>query len=404
MQNLQLTRFTLLVTLSIVLTGCGGGGDGTADTPSAVSPPDNSAGDNSGGTGSGNNSLCDVNATSVNWQALMQEDCDSLAGYGLFASPIEVTKAPNAPGLAYKLTTELFSNYASKYRFIFVPDGQSMQYSPNSVFDMPQGTVLVKTFALPFDTQKLGADNEVKIETRLLIHRDSGWQALAYQWNQEQTQANLTVAGANVSHTMNHQGQQLSFDYHIPSKAECKICHQSSLGEQSKIIPIGLKAHLLNMSLGSNQENQLLHWQQTGLLEMLPDIAQVAQAYGLDDESASLSSRAKGYLDVNCAHCHNPTGFASISGLRLGFDVDHTSFEYGICKQPPGWDGGPDGLAYDIVPGNGKRSIVHNRQVLSEPKDKMPPLGREIVHTEGVDLIERWIDSLSPSLGSCVDG
>ena len=114
-----------------------------------------------------------------------------------------------------------------------------------------------------------------------------------------------------------------------------------------------------------------------------------------------LTARAKGYIDINCAHCHNPQGFASISGLRLGFDVDHTTFEYGICKQPPGWDGGPNGLAYDIVPGNGERSIIHERQILSSAKDRMPPIGREVVHQEGVALIKQWIDSLPPSLGNC---
>jgi len=115
-----------------------------------------------------------------------------------------------------------------------------------------------------------------------------------------------------------------------------------------------------------------------------------------------LTARAKGYLDVNCAHCHSAKGFASISGLRLGFYIDHTSYQYGICKQPPGWDGGAKGLDYDIVPGNAEHSILLYRQTLSEPKDRMPPIGRNLEHQEGVELIRQWIDSLAPSLGNCI--
>ena len=123
--------------------------------------------------------------------------------------------------------------------------------------------------------------------------------------------------------------------------------------------------------------------------------------YDIFDDSAPLTARAKGYLDVNCAHCHNPQGFASISGLRLGFYVDHTRFEYGICKQPPGWDGGERGLSYDIIPGDGDHSILVYRQELNNAKDRMPPIGRSIAHSDAVALIEKWIDQMEPALGNC---
>ncbi|WP_153916058.1 SO2930 family diheme c-type cytochrome [Shewanella sp. TC10] len=326
----------------------------------------------------------------------------NLSDYSLFVEPTKPTEAPRAPGINYQLSTELFSNYASKYRFVFLPENQQMKFMPQQVFQLPVGSVLVKSFALPFDTQSTGENNEKLIETRLMIHREAGWTALTYQWQQDN--AELIIAGADVTHTLNNQGESMTFDYHIPSKVECKICHQINENDISRINPIGLKAHLLNLDIpreNANPVNQLNLWSNLAILADLPDLDTVDKSFSLINEAADLTNRAKGYLDINCAHCHNEQGFASISGLRLSYHIDHTSFKYGVCKQPPGWDGGPNGLAYDIVPGNAEQSILHYRQVLSAPKDKMPPIGREIVHSEGTELVKRWIDNMSANIGTC---
>ncbi|MCL1143909.1 SO2930 family diheme c-type cytochrome [Shewanella gaetbuli] len=388
----KINSYLALLCITLSVTGCGGSED--AEPPKLAEPlPETPPAETT--------DVCQAQSTTVNWQALMSKDCQNLHDYSLFIEPSNPTSDPRAPGQLYQLSTELFSNYASKYRFIFIPENSTFNFSATERMEPPVGSVLVKTFALPYDTQVSGKGNEVLIETRLLIHRETGWTALTYQWQDQQ--ANLVIAGANISHTLNNQGEQLTFDYHIPSKAECKVCHQVTTEHTSVIKPIGLKAHVLNRQVSTTQHssiNQLTLWQNNGWLNNV-DLTQAPQSFPIDDESADLTSRAKGYLDINCAHCHNPHGFASISGLRLGFDVSHTTFEYGICKQPPGWDGGPDGLAYDIVPGNGEKSIVHNRQILSAAKDRMPPIGREIVHHEGTDLVKRWIDSLAPSIGNC---
>ena len=400
--NLSVKNGRLITALILALACLYGCGDRNSETeippvtitppiiiPPMVNPPSE-------------DDVCKNQTTEVNWQALMNKDCEDLADYSLFIDPSIPTASPRTPGFLYQLSTELFSNYASKYRFLFIPQGLSFNYQANARMTPPVGSVLVKTFALPYDTSLTGRENEVLIETRLLIHRETGWTALTYQWKNQQ--AKLIITGADVSHTMNNQGETLQFKYHIPSRAECKICHQMIDVQTSKIMPIGLKTHVLNhqIMLANGQSiNQLQYWSNKGWLNELTSLDDAPQSFELGDDSKDLTARAKGYLDINCAHCHNSQGFASISGLRLGVEIDHTSSQYGICKQPPGWDGGPDGLAYDIVPGNGERSIVHNRQILSSAKDRMPPIGREVIHTEGAELIKRWIDSLPPSLGNC---
>ncbi|QQX78692.1 hypothetical protein JK628_14055 [Shewanella sp. KX20019] len=390
----------VILCLMLLLSACGGSSDtkelANEEAPQSPTEPTTDP--------DPSQSACDATTSEVNWNALMTEDCQQLSQYGLFIDPSIPTIDPIAPGISYQLATQLFSNYASKHRFIFVPPGEKIAYHSSDTFEMPIGTVLVKTFSLPFDTQVLGASNEVLIETRLLIHREAGWTTLPYIW--KNNQATLQQAGMDIPHSLNHQGNQETFDYHVPSRAECKICHQSTFASDDQTVrirPIGIKAHLLNLDINhqGQSSNQLLHWQQLNMLSGLPKLSEVGKTADILDQSASLTTRAKGYLDINCAHCHNSDGFASISGLRLGFYVDHTSYQYGICKQPPGWDGGAKGLSYDIIPSDGEHSILVYRQELNEPKDRMPPIGRAITHTEAVTVIKDWIDAMAPELGNC---
>ena len=395
---LPLLSQTLLL---LCLAACGGSDD-TTSNPSDTGQTDTSqpGTPQTGGTDPAQG-LCDSLEGEINWQALMAEDCPTLSQYRLFQQPDKPTRSPNAPGFNYELSSQLFTNYAHKYRFIFLPEGSQIDYHPSDTFDLPIGTVLVKTFALPSDTQLTGEANETLVETRLLIHRENGWTALPYLW--QGGEAHLTIAGANQTHSLTRQGEQLDFTYHVPSRAECKLCHQRAGDNGTQIYPIGLKPYLLNHDVLVNQEtvNQLEHWRAQARLIGLPAGGAPDSAPAITDNNADLTARAKGYLDINCAHCHRAEGFASISGLRLGFYVDHTSFQYGICKQPPGWDGGEKGLSYDIIPGDGEHSILLYRQMLDAPKDRMPPIGRSLSHVEALSVLQTWIDGLPPSLGNC---
>lgn len=382
---------------TIVIAACGGGGGGGSSSGPAATPPPPPAG---GGSGSPV-SPCDASGAGVNWEALLEADCSELSAYRLFDNPQDPTGQPKDPGFRFELSTPLFSDYASKYRFLYLPPGTTLNYDAIEAFDMPVGTAMAKTFALPFDSGLSGPGFETVIETRLLIHRESGWTTLVYLWQQDR--AELALAGANVPWSMNQDGTIVDFEYRVPSRGECKVCHQFNTGDQSRITPIGPKARLLNRNVivDGVERNQLEWWSDAGWLAGLPPIDDVPQAPDYTDTSADLTARAKGYLDVNCAHCHRAEGFASISGLRLGYFVDHTSFQYGICKQPPGYDGGEAGLSYDIVPGNADESILPYRMSRLEAKDRMPPIGRAMVHAEGVALVREWVDSLSPTLGEC---
>ena len=371
-------------------------------------------GEGEGGlVGDGDLSLCQSSGSEVNWNALLGANCPNLSDYNLFANSSDPTAGAHSGGMPYDLNTQLFTDYSSKYRFVFVPAGKKANYSTNESMDFPVGTVISKTFALPADTTKRGVANETLVETRLLIKRATGWSALPYVYNAEQSDAVLAKAGAIQAKQVIHKGETLSFDYVVPSMNQCKQCHQFKADDSSQavFVPIGPKARHLNKDYpySDGSMNQLLKWQSAGILQGVPDVTSIdtVPAFHDSDEAniatlsdTALMKTAKGYLDINCAHCHRPEGNASNTGLKLEFwrtYEEDSGYSHGTCKSPVAYGGGS--LSYDVVPGHADTSILHFRMDSTTPGDRMPEIGRGLSHTEGTALIAEWIKRLP--LASC---
>ena len=107
---------------------------------------------------------------------------------------------------------------------------------------------------------------------------------------------------------------------------------------------------------------------------------------------ATLEDRARAYLDVNCGHCHSPTGPAITSGLWLEASVKDR-LKLGLCKQPVAAGKGTGNHLYDIAPGRADASVLAFRMDSDDPSVMMPELGRSVVHREGLKLIREWIDA-----------
>ena len=312
-------------------------------------------------------------------QVLAEAPAPALGDYHLFADA--GARVPNARLTPYALNTPLFSDYASKHRFVFVPAGQSARYTATGVVDFPVGTVLVKTFAYP------AATAEHFIETRLLIRKASGWVPNTYVWNAAQDQAVLKRAGARVA--VDYQGRAI--DYAVPNVNQCKQCHLA--GEA--VTPIGPRARNLNgvFAYPGGPENQLAHWTRTGLLAGAPPFAKIAATPRWDDTRAPLGGRARAYLDANCGHCHSRAGFAGNSGLYLDFEEQDPA-HWGVGKRPVAAGRASAGLSFAIAPGDPDASIIVHRMASTEPGIMMPQFGRTVTHDEGVALIRAWIKAM----------
>ena len=298
---------------------------------------------------------------------------------------------PNSRVLPYDLNTPLFSDYATKYRFVWMPANSSANYRDDTTFDFPVGTILAKSFAFPIDSRP---GEEKLIETRLLVNTDSGWVALPYVWNDRQSEAILQLVPDPVPvRFTDAAGHPQNFTYQIPNANECRQCHD----RDNTLQPIGPKARNLNKDYSylDGPANQLARWTQAGYLRGAPSPVDAPRAPVWNDPtSGSLEQRALAYLDNNCAHCHQPAGTAGYTGVDFrisDFDPGHAGF----CKHPNS-AGNMGNRQYDVVPGDPENSILLYRLASTAPKVMMPQIGRAAVHSEGLALMHSWIASLSP--------
>ena len=305
---------------------------------------------------------------------------ENLSDYGFFTGELkELTPAERL--LEFTPTSPLFTDYAHKKRYVWMPEGShaTLPEDPDAPFDFPEKSILIKHFYYPLQFKNPEGDRRI-LETRLLIKHQGKWEAYAYLWNEEQTAATLKNIGATVPVSYeNEKGEKVSFHYLMPQKTQCRSCHNRD-GEMQ---PLGTK--------GKQIAAQLPQWKSLGLIDRA-DIHGAALVNPFDTQQ-DLTLRARSYLDVNCGHCHSKTGPAATSGLHYNAEEDRP-FHLGVMKSPVAAGMGGGGFKFDILPGKSAESIVTHRMNSTHPGVMMPELGRVTVHKEAVDLIAAWIDSL----------
>ena len=315
----------------------------------------------------------------------------NLSEYNLFSDL--AAHEPNDGVVAYDLNTPLFTDYATKNRFIWMPEGTSATYHDTEAFDFPVGTAITKTFSYPSVDDPATLRH---IETRVLLHRKTGWVALPYIWNDEQTDAKLAVAGGRdtVQYTL-PSGEEKTIGYVVPNMNQCKACHENN----EVIGPIGPKARHLNRDYEypHGTQNQLARLVEEGYLTGAPEHADAPKLpVWTDTETWSLDERARAYLDINCAHCHNPSGPAFTSGLDLSWQQLDPR-QYGVYKPPVAAGRGSGGHKFGIVPKHPEQSILVHRMESLDPGSMMPNVGRSLIHDEGIELIANWVKGMEPS-------
>ncbi|MGA1196351.1 MAG: SO2930 family diheme c-type cytochrome [Candidatus Latescibacterota bacterium] len=316
---------------------------------------------------------------------------NQLSEYGLFQDT-GATQVPMSHVIPYDINTPLFSDYTTKYRFIKIPQNTSATYHATDTFDLPVGTIIAKTFAYPQDMRDLSKGQRL-LETPLLIHRPNGWIGLPYVWNEQQTDATLEIAGETLDVQWTHlDGQTRSNTYMIPNVNQCKQCHD----QHGTLKPIGIRARHLNRDYPYDHitTNQLTYWSRIGILKNAPNPQNAPKlAQWHNPNTGTLNERARAYLEINCAHCHSPEGRAWSAGIDLTASQTDPSL-IGIYKTSTAAGAGTGGRDYDIVPGKPDASIITYRIASTQPNVAMPELGRRLVHTEGLALIEQWIAAM----------
>ena len=296
-------------------------------------------------------------------------------------------QVPHDKVVPYELISTLFSDYSYKQRWVYVPTNQkATYYKKSSVFDFPVGSALIKTFYYPIDERDPSKGMNL-LETRLLLRKENGWEAVSYAWNDEQNEAFKKIAGKtiNVSWT-NFLGEEEDVRYRVPNVNQCKECHAAD----DKITPIGPKARNINKDFNyeEGEFNQLDYWMTKQIIDSYP--LELVSPVDWSDESQNINDRVRSYLDVNCGHCHSPTGNANSTGLYLHLD-ETRDIHLGIYKKPVATGRGSGGLKYSIVPGKPEESILLHRMISLDPGVMMPESGRALSHHEAVEMVREWI-------------
>jgi uncharacterized repeat protein (TIGR03806 family) len=325
-----------------------------------------------------------------------------LSGWGLFKSiPDQV---PEDDVIPYEVTAPLFTDDAAKLRFVQLPEGEQIQYSDTERWLNPPGTIYVKTFAYPIDARNLELGYQL-IETRLLVFHEDGADTWTYVYpegsNDDAERINYGPV-LDVS-WVNELGETISLDYEVPSVPQCKECH-------------GVATRSLGPSTGMlNQDqdyggavgimNQIDYMDSLDMFDSEPAPVDERTTYvsaPAVNTEAGLHDRVRSYLDSNCAHCHAPAPFGEISDKGLFVDYQSMDpetgtsfFTWGICKPHSSGGNGVDcDQPLDVVPGDPENSFLLCRMESIAAGERMAPLGRTIVHGDGVELLRQWITEL----------
>ena len=362
-------RTTLSLALAAALAACGGSGSPTPSSPASTDL-----------------STCSAPGTTDYVSGLpprLSNLCLMVPGGGAVQ--------PKAGVVPYELNTPLFSDYALKTRMFFAPPGSHVAYDASAALDLPVGSIVAKTFAFAPDLRTPDAGAYL-VETRVLVRTATGWQGGAYVWSADQKDADLTPGGQvkDISF-VDPSGTAQHASYLVPSVNECSRCHDNA-GDGANHL-LGPTVRNLNRThdYGNGPENQIAHLAGTGLLQGAPSPEAAPRLPVWNDPSSgTLDQRARAWLEVNCAHCHNPNGLGSPYGLDLYASVTDP-VAIGTCKDPVAAGPGAGGRPYDIVPGNPGNSILTYRLASTTPGVAMPQIGRSVVHSESLQLITDWI-------------
>ncbi|MGH1339190.1 MAG: c-type cytochrome [Aureispira sp.] len=271
---------------------------------------------------------------------------------------------PTAAYYDYKLNSSFFKDHAEKQRLISIPVGSTIKKVDDGLPEFPDGTVLVKTFYYYKDVRDPAKGKKI-VETRLLIKKANQWNVGTYLWDDHQKDAQLVTGGFNkMVNFIDVEGKPQVIAYQLPSNRACASCHNVN----EVLSPIGPKLRNLHTTIPSaiGPINQLSYFQGVALLDLF-DVSTVGTLPDYQDTNYSLEERARAYMDINCAHCHDAKG--SSPDLNMFYSYALSLEDTKIMEH--------------------KESIISNMV-----EGSMPQIGTSVIDEEGAELIEAYINSL----------
>ena len=302
----------------------------------------------------------------------------TLTETGLFASVKDHTPATGL--IPYTVNVPLWSDGATKDRFLALPDKGKVVFKEKDQWEFPVGTVLVKTFLLNTDLEK--PEEMRRLETRLLVHNPRGWEGYTYLWNEDQSEGNLL---ADWPFTREFEVKTATgrekHEWYFPSRSDCQACHTQNGG-----FVMGLNTRQLNRvnDNGKVKENQLRMFERLGIFDRpLPKPVRDLESFPeWQTKEAPVATLARAYLDANCAMCHSPGGRGHAGGASMDM-----RFHVPLRESFPG-------KANWLIPGDPGHSVLLKRMTMRHDNAQMPPLATNRVDEEATNILRQWVKQL----------
>lgn len=304
---------------------------------------------------------CTFNNNKAPFSKNTMEFPERLSSFGLFKGAMSQL-LPSDSATVLELSSTLFTDYAEKQRLLKLPRETKLQSTGEGLPVFPEGAILAKTF---YYTAGQTQQQQKIIETRILLKNKGKWNVATYQWNDEQTDAFLRHDGAKVPVTIiKPDGKRKEINYKIPTAYDCFDCHRTD----NAVMPIGPKLRNLNryITINGREIPQLTYLSEKGLLD-IKGHKNLSSLPAYKDSSLPLEKRTRAYFEINCAHCHNPDGFAGAYSLDLRYETDFENTNIFFNK----WN------------------IEHRMSIRD-----MPRLGTTVIDEQGLELVQQYLATL----------
>jgi hypothetical protein len=295
----------------------------------------------------------------------------------------------------------LWSDGATKRRWIRLPPNMSIDTSNMDEWSFPVGTKVWKEFSLGGQLSAGGqlTGNGKIVETRLLWKQSAGqWTYLLYRWSDDQMSTRLLTTGDTVPQPDGPPA------YEVPTTAVCAECHG---GRQDVVLGfdlVGLGVPSAGATGGLTLATLPRQW-----LTQWPPSMRVA----VPEDATGKAALALGFLHMNCGvTCHNAsprskavsTGFyAKLLAAQLfpptGAPKATATDAYATAVNIPSRF--MAGKYMRILPGNAAQSLVPLFALARAPNAgtllPMPPILSHRADTDpasGVPVVQAWINAL----------
>ena len=301
--------------------------------------------------------------------------------------------------IAFTPAAPFWSDGATKSRWFGIPfagqplsPGNQISYSKDGNWDFPVGSVFLKHFGLV--TNEVGSPISRRLETRVLVYYGGGNVAGAsYRWRPDGSDADLVSDAQTEDIIIASSSGNRTQTWYYPSPADCLVCHASVAGGVLGVSKTRQQNFSTFFPQTGTNDNQLRVLNHLGLLHPAldePSIPSLPSYAAPGVSTASLELRARSFLDVNCAYCHQPGGSGRASfDMRITTPLNQANLINGPILSTFGIAG-----AAPVVPGQPLSSIVYHRVATAVPGVMMPPLARSLIDSPDASVLGKWIYSL----------